>query len=92
MSSAVENKKKSQLSKNQLKRLKKKSKSGEEPVAHDAVAEPAAESAESAEQPHPQDAQEESIDTENIPEEYKQIFLKFQPQEDTQPVRTHATT
>ncbi|TIA99735.1 hypothetical protein E3P96_02840 [Wallemia ichthyophaga] len=85
MSSAVENKKKSQLSKNQLKRLKKKSKSGEEPVAHDAVAEPAAESAESAEQPHPQDAQEESIDTENIPEEYKQIFLKFQPQEDTQP-------
>ncbi|TIC08353.1 DUF382-domain-containing protein [Wallemia mellicola] len=81
MSTPSESKKKSQLSKNQLKRLKKKNK----PVEKKSISPP----------PLPHDAQnderdlatevdhkEEEINVEELPEEFKKIFEKFQPVEE----------
>lgn len=89
MSTPSESKKKSQLSKNQLKRLKKKNK----PVEKKSISPP----------PLPHDAQnderdlatevdhkEEEINVEELPEEFKKIFEKFQPVEEEKTVSQYA--
>ena len=79
----VETKKKSQLSKNQLKRLKKKNKPTEESTP---VQEIEPESQPQPSLPENADPEPVEINIDDVPDEFKQIFQKFQPVDEEQTV------
>lgn len=86
MTSGVENKKRSQLSKNQLKRLKKKNKPAEEAAAPEPEPEAQPQTIDEPQQPQEEQQVENDLSLDNVPDEFKQIFLKFQPVDETQTV------
>lgn len=85
MSTPSESKKKSQLSKNQLKRLKKKNRPVEQksvspaPLPHDVQDDERGSAIEV-------DQKDEEINVEELPEEFKKIFEKFQPVDEEETV------